>query len=151
VKTIAKSDEFILEHGADAFEKLPEMVPEPEGPYLIDRGRLCRVRRTRDGRVIDPLCNFVARVTEKLILDDGAEVSRAFTIDGKLDTGATLPTVSIPAALRRHDMGHRAVGTAGHRLAGPEHPRLPTRGHPDTLAVCGVAAPLHAHRVAPGR
>jgi hypothetical protein len=49
-------------------------------------------------RVIDPLCNFVARVTEELVLDDGAETTRAFMLEGQLDNGLRLPPIRVPAS-----------------------------------------------------
>lgn len=67
-------------------------------PYLIDAGRLCVERSTRDGMVTVPLCNFVARIADELTLDDGAETSRAFLLDGTLETGEHLPRVRVPSS-----------------------------------------------------
>jgi hypothetical protein len=75
--------------------------PRPTSPdscYTIENGRLCRVRNTKDGPVVDPLANFSARVTEEIVQDDGAEVTRAFILTGVLDSGQLLPTVRVPAA-----------------------------------------------------
>jgi len=63
------------------------------GSYLIDAGRLCVERNTREGSVTVPLCNFAARVVEETILDDGVEPTRGFVIDGSLDTGEPLPRI----------------------------------------------------------
>lgn len=71
--------------------------PLQEGPYCVTGGRICHVRVTQNGEVLVPLCNFSAQVIEELELDDGSEISRAFVLEGKLDTGRGLPTVRIPA------------------------------------------------------
>jgi hypothetical protein len=83
--------------GAD-FAALSDEEIDPAGPYLARGGRLCRRRQTRDGEVIDPLCNFVAKVTEELVLDDGAETTRAFMLEGQLDNNGRLPAIRVPAA-----------------------------------------------------
>jgi hypothetical protein len=44
------------------------------------------------------LANFTARVDEEVVLDDGAEATRAFILKGALDTGQPLPPVRVPAA-----------------------------------------------------
>ena len=58
----------------------------PKHPYGVENGHIVRYRDTKDGLVIDALCNFTATVKEEVILDDGAETSRAFVIGGKLET-----------------------------------------------------------------
>src|SRR5439155_5170654 len=68
------------------------------GPYRIDAGRICRVRQTKEGPIVEPLCNFVAKVTQEIILDDGAETTRSFDIEGHLETGTPLPLIRIPAS-----------------------------------------------------
>jgi len=66
-------------------------------PYLVDSGRLSIVRQTREGPVIEPLCNFAARVTEEIAMDDGVQVSHTFVVEGTLDNGRPLPAVRVPA------------------------------------------------------
>ena len=84
---------------APAVEDGPEWsAPLDPGPYLIDRGRICIERVKEHGPVRTALCNFAARVSEEIILDDGAEATRAFLLDGELCTGERLPQVRVPAA-----------------------------------------------------
>ena len=94
-------------------------------PYVVEAGQICRMRQTknRQGETIDEyaevLCNFDARIKEEIILDDGSDATRAFVIDGRLDYGASLHSVRIPAS-RFNGMtwvtdswGSRAVVRAG--------------------------------------
>lgn len=66
-------------------------------PYLIESGRLCVERQTREGPVCEPLCNFVAKVTEEIAHDDGVDVSHTFTVEGTLDNERALPAIRVPA------------------------------------------------------
>ncbi len=68
------------------------------GPYRIEGGCICRVRRTEHGDLLEPLCNFTAQVREELILDDGAEETRVFLVDGRLETGEILQAARVPAS-----------------------------------------------------
>jgi Domain of unknown function (DUF3854) len=68
------------------------------GPYRVEDGRICREKATRDGPITEPLCNFAATVAEELILDDGAEPTRAFVVEGRLETGEPLPAARVPAS-----------------------------------------------------
>lgn len=72
-------------------------APNP-GPFRIEGGRIVRVKQTKDGPVTEPLCNFSATVTEEIALDDGAEVTRAFLLSGRLNTGEALPPARVPVA-----------------------------------------------------
>lgn len=67
------------------------------GPYRVEGGRICREKFTRDGAIVEPLCNFTATVTEEIILDDGVEPTWAFLVEGCLETGEHLPSVRISA------------------------------------------------------
>src|SRR2546426_4314557 len=67
------------------------------GPYRMERGCFCIEKMKEYGPVLNPLCNFVARIREEIILDDGTEPKLAFSIDGQLN-GDHLPTVRVPAA-----------------------------------------------------
>ena len=89
-------------------------------PYGVEDGRIVRYRQTKDAVIVDCLCNFDAQIQEEIILDDGAEPTRAFVIAGRLDGGgASLPAARIPAT-RFNTMswvteswGMRAVVRAG--------------------------------------
>lgn len=65
--------------------------------YHEESGQLCYRQVGRDGDVTwAPLCNFTARVTEELLVDDGVEEpQRRFTILGTLDNGTPLRPVQI--------------------------------------------------------
>ena len=82
-----------------------------DGSYIIVGGRICRRRPTRDGEVLDPLCNFVAKVIEEIVLDDGAETTRAFILEGQLENNGRLPAVRVPVARfpRCHGSPNRGV------------------------------------------
>lgn len=68
-------------------------------PYGVEDGRIVRWRTDREGkRYSEDLCNFDVRVNEEVILDDGAETTRAFVVEGSLDTGIKLPAVRIAAS-----------------------------------------------------
>jgi len=43
-----------------------------------------------------PLGNFAARVVEETDLDNGAEVERFLTVEGRLGTTRALPPVRVP-------------------------------------------------------
>ncbi len=43
---------------------LPREDLVPTARYLVEGGRLCRVKHTSGGAKIEPLCNFTARVSE---------------------------------------------------------------------------------------
>ncbi len=77
--------------------RAPQRVA-PDSCYVVDGGRICRKRETKDGPVVDPLANFAATVSEEVIQDDGAETTRAFVIQGRLETGEPLPPARVPAA-----------------------------------------------------
>jgi hypothetical protein len=114
------ADDFIAAGATvEDFDAAAREELEPDGPYLVTAGRLCRRRQTKDGPIVEPLCNFAARVAEEVALDDGAEVTRAFTIEGRLQHGEALPAARIPASrfvsmtwIPEH-WGVRAVVNAG--------------------------------------
>jgi hypothetical protein len=118
---IKGADDLIVATGATAedLDALPREDLAPDGPYLVSGGRICRRRQTKDGPVVEHLCNFVAQVTEEMVLDDGAETTRAFMLEGQLDNGPRLPAVRIPAsrfpgmAWVTENWGHRAIVRAG--------------------------------------
>ena len=67
-------------------------------PYAVENGRIVRYRETKDGTVVEPLCNFNAHIEEEVVLDDGAESTRAFVVGGDIESGSALPSVRIPAS-----------------------------------------------------
>ena len=69
------------------------------GPYTIEGGCICKIHYSDKGKTThEPLCNFDAKVTEEILLDDGAEATRAFIINGRLSDGKILPPCRIPAS-----------------------------------------------------
>jgi hypothetical protein len=64
--------------------------------YVVEGGRLCVVRYGKGGeRYTEPLCNFTAEVVEDVAHDDGQEITRKFTIAGRLDDGRPLEAVEV--------------------------------------------------------
>jgi hypothetical protein len=88
-------DSFLARNPASAGN---EAAPIDPGPYRIDRGRICVEKDTQHGPIRRALCNFIAHVEEEIVLDDGAETTRAFVVQGTLANGGTLPSVRVPAA-----------------------------------------------------
>jgi len=111
-------DDYLLRHSRDDLSSLPRLTLKDkplseheswwknwqkskegtaikDSPYRIESGRIVKVKHTPNGPITSPLCNFVAGVTEEIILDDGAETSRSFIIEGKLDNGQPLPPVPV--------------------------------------------------------
>ena len=66
--------------------------------YRIAGDCIVRNALTRDGPVEVPLCNFVARITEVVTHDDGAEQTSHFTLAGTLASGRELAPVQVAAA-----------------------------------------------------
>ena len=64
-----------------------EAEPLDPGPYRIHDGCICVEKDTQDGPIRRRLCNFVAHVEEEIVLDDGAETTRAFVLRGTLANG----------------------------------------------------------------
>jgi hypothetical protein len=61
--------------------------------YVIDAGRICK----SDGELSAPLCNFTAKITEEVLIDDGENADMVFAIEGRLCNGHPLPRVEVPA------------------------------------------------------
>lgn len=75
-------------------------VPMPQdycGGFFVSEGCFCRTKLTPEGPKTIPLCNFTASIVSETTVDDGAEQHAAFEIEGKLQTGISLPRVEIPA------------------------------------------------------
>jgi hypothetical protein len=81
---------------------------DPDHPYTVDGGRICRkVETSYGGRYrredetssvtkLIPLTNFDARIVSEVVLDDGLEIVRKFKISGKLASGKDLPEIVVP-------------------------------------------------------
>lgn len=67
------------------------------GPYGVRDGRIAREIMTRDGPVEVPLCNFIARIAEEVVRDDGGgEPAIVYGIEGER-AGHPLPRTHVPA------------------------------------------------------
>jgi len=67
-------------------------------PYRIQDNQLCYERPVNGGLPsVTPLCNFAATITEEVVLDDGAEPTNAFVIEGRLKNGEVLPKIRVPS------------------------------------------------------
>lgn len=66
-------------------------------PYRVVSGGLVRLKNTREGEIPQRLTNFVARVEEEIVRDDGAEVSRLYRLTGEAGD-KDLPLTEVPAA-----------------------------------------------------
>lgn len=76
----------------------PESNSGDPGPYAVEGGCICKIHYSDKGNATyEPLCNFDAKVTEEILLDDGAEVTHAFIINGRLADGKIFPSSRIPA------------------------------------------------------
>jgi hypothetical protein len=76
---------------------LPKPPPDAAACYRLVGGRIVREVLTRDGPLEVPLANFVARIVEEIIIDDGAERRLTLAIDGALSDGTLLPRVEVAA------------------------------------------------------
>ena len=78
----------------DAIRKL--LKAESNNLYTIINGKFHRIVRLRDGGEDEQqLCNFVARVTQDILKDNGATAERFLRIQGRLN-GSHLPPVTVP-------------------------------------------------------
>ncbi len=68
-----------------------------ETPYRIVGGGFVRLKNTREGEIPQRLTNFVARVDEEVVRDDGAEIRRVYRLTGETKSGA-LPPADVPPA-----------------------------------------------------
>ncbi len=70
---------------------------ERAGPYKVISNVISHEKRTPDGPVTMPLCNFNVRIVGEEIRDDGAERVTIFSIEGLLQNGKPLPKADVPA------------------------------------------------------
>lgn len=66
--------------------------------YCIEANRICIVRQTKEGELVEPLCNFTAQITDIITRDNGIDITKAFNIDGSDELGQPLPTVEVTSA-----------------------------------------------------
>ncbi|MDQ3638767.1 MAG: DUF927 domain-containing protein [Actinomycetota bacterium] len=66
--------------------------------YRIVKGGIVRLKNTKEGEIPQRLTNFVARVEEEIVRDDGADVRRLYKVSGEAECGKALPRVEVPAA-----------------------------------------------------
>jgi hypothetical protein len=93
-------DGHLRERREAAEEHLRENeIPELAGtPYRIsEEGGFVRINATKEGEVPVQLTNFVARVEEQLVRDDGAEEKRIYKISGRIGDRC-LPTIDVPVS-----------------------------------------------------
>jgi Domain of unknown function (DUF927) len=96
--------------------------PATDSPYRVALGRICLVKRNGHGQaVLEPLCNFDARIKEEVVFDDGSgETKVALVVQGALADGTPLPEATVSAGdfggmgwvIDR--WGSRAIVSAGH-------------------------------------
>src|SRR6476660_5674959 len=75
----------------------PKDTDEGGMPYLASDAGLFWRKPTRDGITLTPLTNFTARIVGDVAEDDGAEVRRAYQIEGAVK-GRAPRTFTVPAA-----------------------------------------------------
>lgn len=75
-----------------------EMTMPKEHPYEIVEGCIAVRQSSQNGGGSRKVANFAARITSEELLDDGAEQTLHFRVEGTLANGAALPPVDVPAA-----------------------------------------------------
>lgn len=74
------------------------LIASADGRYVIQHGEICASATTKEGEVYGiPLCNFVARVDEEIVADDGVTRTRVLAISGALAKGTQLARVQVRA------------------------------------------------------
>lgn len=91
--TIAELESLVVEAPED-IEAEPIALHTPL--YCIHDGQFCVIKNIEGRRMKSPLCNFTASITEEVILDDGSQQSRYFSIEGELCNGRNLPAIDVP-------------------------------------------------------
>lgn len=94
--------EKLLELAAEAPEWEPASPEKSEnttasGGYKVQNDCIVWLKPTRDGVLPVTLSNFTARVVRDVSLDDGAEETRFFELEGALASGRPLPRIKVPA------------------------------------------------------
>ena len=70
----------------------------PAHLYCLNDGVLTLRRRTQDGVVLIPLCNFQACLTGERVYDNGAEQKVVYEVSGERQNGKPLPPIEVPAS-----------------------------------------------------
>lgn len=78
-------------------EQPTEVARDEAGGFFESDGQLCRMKLTTEGPVIIPLCNFIAKIVDETIYDDGALTNLVLGVEGSLFSGAQLSRVEVPA------------------------------------------------------
>src|SRR5262249_51645547 len=122
-EAIPELDVAAIQKRSRAAAPAEETTADPLGsPFYIESGRIYPRTHDREGRENGgyALCNFVARISEETILDDGSgENDLQFTIAGTLYDGTPLPPARVRATefagLRWvvRDWGVKAIIKAG--------------------------------------
>jgi hypothetical protein len=136
-----------------------EAEAEPS-PYFVDAdGHLCRIKRYKEAEIKIRLANFSAWISEENIIDDGAERTIFYTIQGSIKGKQNLPAIEIPAAQFQgmswpHRWGSRAILEPGRtiadsvrhsiQLSSPDAPVKVHFGHCGWREVNGSWCYLHA-------
>ncbi|MBV9453523.1 MAG: hypothetical protein JOZ19_05305 [Rubrobacter sp.] len=99
----------------DEESNAPELVGTP---YRIVDGGFVHLKSTPNGEIPQHLTNFVARVEEEMVKDDGADMRRYYRVVGEVQ-GRRLPPADVPAP-RFASMGWVAEewGLKAHMTAG---------------------------------
>ena len=92
-REIQKQNLHVINGGATDSDGATERV----GPYKVISNVISHEKRTPDGPVTMPLCNFNVRIVGEEIRDDGAERITIFSIEGLLQNGKPLPKADVPA------------------------------------------------------
>src|SRR3989344_1507110 len=75
----------------------PGTPDDPSKMYSVVSRVINWNRKTQDGIIPTPLCNFNAKITCEEIHDDGADRKTMFRIEGELFDGTPLPSIDVSA------------------------------------------------------
>lgn len=79
---------YVLEGSVEATDD-----DESDIPYGRENGCFVALWGKNEG----PVCNFVAEIVEDMLVDDGAEQTREFVVEGETKDGKKLPRIVVPA------------------------------------------------------
>ncbi len=92
-REILKQNLRVINSGASDDDRATDRA----GPYKVVGNTICHEKKTPDGPVTIPLCNFNTQIIGEEIRDDGAERITVFSIEGTLQDGKLLPKADVPA------------------------------------------------------
>jgi hypothetical protein len=84
-----------IKHLREQFIKETPPPTGTAGPYQVADGRIIYLKPTQAGAVPVPLADFTARITEQVVVDDGAERCRTLAVEGRLADGRPLPRIEV--------------------------------------------------------